>query len=88
MKPLTNQLRATFLRRIEAMSKELNELRNQSLKPGAASTTSTDDSGLSADPAGRSPSAIPADEFDLSVKAVEIGSVIISAEVAIEAFRM
>ncbi|KAI8950110.1 hypothetical protein F4801DRAFT_590596 [Xylaria longipes] len=70
------------------MSKELNELRSQGLKPGATSTTSTDDSGFSPDVAGSSPSAIPADDFDLVVETVEIGSVVISAEIAIEAFRI
>ncbi|KAI0487770.1 hypothetical protein F4859DRAFT_269291 [Xylaria cf. heliscus] len=70
------------------MSKELNELRSQGLKPGATSTTSTDDSGFSPEIAGNSPSVIPADDFDLAVEAVEIGRVVISAETAIEAFRI
>ncbi|KAI0551824.1 hypothetical protein F4679DRAFT_572120 [Xylaria curta] len=70
------------------MSKELNELRNQGLRPGATSTTSTDDSGFSADMTGNSPSAIPADDFDLAVDTVEIDCVVISAATAIEAFRV
>ncbi|TRX96416.1 hypothetical protein FHL15_002688 [Xylaria flabelliformis] len=72
----------------KAMSKELNELRNQGLRPGATSTTSTDDSGFSADMTGNSPSAIPADDFDLAVDTVEIDCVVISAATAIEAFRI
>ncbi|KAI0449846.1 hypothetical protein F5B21DRAFT_517875 [Xylaria acuta] len=70
------------------MSKELNELRSQGLKPGATSTTSTDDSGFSADMAGNSPSAIPTEGFDLAVDTVEIGGVVISAETVVEAFRI
>lgn len=65
------------------MSKELNELRSQGLKPQATSTTSTDDSR------GNSPSAaIAAEAFGLSVEAVEIGGIVISAKTAIDAFKM
>ncbi|GAP86655.2 putative transcription factor [Rosellinia necatrix] len=70
------------------MSKELNELRSQGLKPGATSTTSTDDSGFSADATGHHPSAIPGDEFDLSVETVEIGCIVLPASSAIEAFKI
>jgi hypothetical protein len=85
---LTYVLLFSGCRRIEAMSKELNELRSQGLKPTATSTTSTDDSGVSPDATGNSPSAaIPADGFELSVDAVEIGGTVISAETAIEVFK-
>ncbi|KAI0192761.1 hypothetical protein F4808DRAFT_442676 [Astrocystis sublimbata] len=70
------------------MSKELNELRNQGLKPGRTSTASPDDSGFSADQTGGSPSAIPVDDYDLAISTVEIGGVVISAQTAIEAFRI
>ncbi|KAI3317352.1 hypothetical protein HD806DRAFT_527130 [Xylariaceae sp. AK1471] len=71
------------------MSKELNELRSQGLKPRATSTTSTDDSGLSPDVTGNSPSrAIPADGFDLTVETVEINGTVVSAETAIEVFKI
>ncbi|KAI1124306.1 hypothetical protein F5Y10DRAFT_31978 [Nemania abortiva] len=70
------------------MSKELNQLRSQGLKPKATSTTSTDDSGFSADIAGGSASTIPEDNFDLTVETVEIGCVAISATIAIEAFKI
>ncbi|KAI1151080.1 hypothetical protein F4825DRAFT_462876 [Nemania diffusa] len=70
------------------MSKELNELRSQGLKPRATSTASTDDSGFSADQAGNSSSDIPANDFNLSVETVGIGCVVISAVTAIEAFRI
>ncbi|KAJ2992058.1 hypothetical protein NUW58_g2303 [Xylaria curta] len=69
------------------MSKELNELRSQGRKPEATSTTSTD-SVLSADMTGHSPSALPADDFDLAIETVEIGGIVIDAETAIEAFRI
>ncbi|KAI0521737.1 hypothetical protein F5B22DRAFT_549114 [Xylaria bambusicola] len=67
------------------MSKELNELRSQSLKPGA---TSMDSTSLSPNIAGSLPSNTPADDFSLPLEAVSIGHVIISAEVAIEAFKI
>ncbi|KAI1177846.1 hypothetical protein F4777DRAFT_166800 [Nemania sp. FL0916] len=73
---------------MEAMSKELNELRSQSMKSGTTSTTSTDDSGFSADMAANLASAIPADDFELSVETVGIGCVAVPAAVAVEAFNI
>ncbi|KAI8631640.1 hypothetical protein F5Y19DRAFT_463337 [Xylariaceae sp. FL1651] len=73
------------------MSKELNELRSQQdLEPRATSITSTD-SGLSPNVTGntaQSSSAALMDDFDLSAESVEIGGTVISAEVAIDAFKM
>ncbi|KAI1296425.1 hypothetical protein F5Y03DRAFT_293303 [Xylaria venustula] len=66
------------------MSKELNELRSQGLKPGA---TTTDSSSL-ANISGTSSTAVPIDHFDLSVETVQIGSTIVSAETAVEAFKI
>ncbi|KAI0419601.1 hypothetical protein F5X98DRAFT_68100 [Xylaria grammica] len=66
------------------MSKELNELRSQGLKPG---TTNTDDSGSSPDIAGNSSFTIPPHDFNLSVDTVQIGGVVINAETAVEAFK-
>ncbi|KAI0403615.1 hypothetical protein F4802DRAFT_608015 [Xylaria palmicola] len=70
------------------MSKELSELRSQGLRPQTTSTTSADDSGFSADVSGSSASAITPDNFDLSIETVQIGSVIIAADTAIEAFKI
>ncbi|KAI0111185.1 hypothetical protein GGR51DRAFT_547350 [Nemania sp. FL0031] len=70
------------------MSKELNQLRSQGLKPRATSTTSTDDSSFSADMAGNSSSTIPADNFDLPAETVGIGCVVISAAIAVDAFKI
>ncbi|KAK5626651.1 hypothetical protein RRF57_002366 [Xylaria bambusicola] len=67
------------------MSKELNELRSQSLKPGA---TSVDNTNFPPNIAESLPSTVPADDFTLPLEAVKIGRVIISTEVAIQAFKI
>ncbi|KAI3334528.1 hypothetical protein F4824DRAFT_502050 [Ustulina deusta] len=67
------------------MSKELNELRSQGHQPRA---TSADDSGHSPNITGTSSWIIPADDFNLSVETVKIGCVVVSAETAIEAFKI
>ncbi|KAI1422736.1 hypothetical protein F5Y12DRAFT_786547 [Xylaria sp. FL1777] len=67
------------------MSKELNELRNQGLRSGA---TSADSSCFSSNIQGISSSTIPANDFNLSVENVKIGCVIVSAETAVEAFKI
>ncbi|KAF2967561.1 hypothetical protein GQX73_g5966 [Xylaria multiplex] len=54
------------------------------LKPGNASTC---DSSPSSEMAGNSSLNIPTDDFNLSVDTVKIGSVVISAEIAVEAFK-
>ncbi|KAI1114105.1 hypothetical protein F5Y14DRAFT_191022 [Nemania sp. NC0429] len=75
-------------KRMEAMSKELNELRSQGLKTRGTSTTSTDDSSFSTDAATHGLSAIPEDNFELSVEAVAIGCTVVSSATAIEAFKI
>ncbi|KAI0427544.1 hypothetical protein F5Y09DRAFT_315947 [Xylaria sp. FL1042] len=67
------------------MSKELNELRSQSLRPGA---TCIDNSSFSPNIARSASPATQADDFSLSIEIVKIGSVIVSAGTAVEAFKI
>ncbi|KAI0599551.1 hypothetical protein F4775DRAFT_550358 [Biscogniauxia sp. FL1348] len=78
-------------KRIEAMSRELQELRVQhGSKTRATSTTSTE-SGFSQDISGTSghtPKEVPADNFDLSIEVLELGDVSVTNQTAVEAFRI
>ncbi|KAJ3577348.1 hypothetical protein NPX13_g3217 [Xylaria arbuscula] len=67
------------------MSKELNELRNQTLKPGAASS---DNASFPSSIEGSLSSIIAADDFSPSFDAVSIGCVIVNAEAATQAFKI
>ncbi|KAI1272491.1 hypothetical protein F5Y07DRAFT_379660 [Xylaria sp. FL0933] len=67
------------------MSKELNELRSQSVKPAASCI---DNSSFTSNIARTPSPASQADDFNLTVEIVEIGSVIVSAGTAVEAFKI
>lgn len=67
------------------MSKELNELRSQTLKPG---TTGSDNTSFHSSIEGSLSSIIPSDDFSLSFDAVNIGHIIVSAEAVVQAFKM
>ncbi|CAJ2503501.1 Uu.00g108950.m01.CDS01 [Anthostomella pinea] len=77
--------------RLEAMSKELNELRTrQGVSVRAPSTTSTE-SGISQDASANAPYSTPLmimDDFDLDEASLNIGVVSVNCQSAVDAFEI